>query len=444
MARQMTLALTGDSLITRRMPEFDDPAFAGMIDLIRECDVADTNIETTLSRFRGSPVVESGGMALSTDPRCAHDLRRMGFNCAAFANNHTPNYGEEGVLHTLEALRDAEIVTAGAGATRGEARLPAYLDTPNGRLGFVGCASTFAPGQRAGDQTPYLPGRAGLNPLRYKTTILVDEPAMQQIKRMAQETGLEQQWQFGEWLGFGEPLKEGEFSFLRQTYALGDGEVRVKTEPNERDLAEILCWTQEAKRQAGFAMVSIHAHEQGRERWLPAEFLPTFAHACIDAGADVFVGHGPHLLRGLEIYKGKPIFYSVGNFIFQYETMERVGADDLDNLRVEPHWTPGQVMANFHQNLERGFPADERYWETVLPICTFEGDELREIALHPLTLGFKQPVWERGTPRLASGEQAERTLQRFAELSEPYGTRIEISGARALVRAPDAVLALAN
>jgi hypothetical protein len=172
--------------------------------------------------------------------------------------------------------------------------------------------------------------------------------------------------------------------------------------------------------------------------------LPEFAHACIDAGADLFVGHGPHLLRGLEIYEGKPIFYSVGNFIFQYETMERVGADDFDNLRVEPHWTPGQVMANLHHNLDRGFPADERYWETVLPICTFEGDALRGIALHPLTLGFGEPVWQRGTPRLAFGERGEKTLARFAELSEPYGTCIDITGSVAQVRVPNASLAPAH
>lgn len=434
MGNQLTLTLTGDALLTRRMPEYQDPAFAGMVELIRGCDVAYTNIETTLSRFRGSPVVESGGMALSADPRCAHDLRRMGFNLAAFANNHTLNYGEAGVLHTLDALRDADIVCAGAGANRGEARLPAYLETRNGRVGLVGCASTFAPGQRAGDQTPYLPGRAGLNPLRFNTTILVDRAAMRQIKRIAESTGLERMRRHREWMGFGKPAKKGEFSYLNQTYALTSGEMHVKTEPHERDLAELICWTQEAKRQAGFAMVSIHAHEPGRELWQPADFLPIFAHAVIDAGADLFVGHGPHLLRGLEIYKGKPIFYSVGNFIFQHETLERIGADDFDNLNVDPAWTPGQIMGNLHQNLERSFPADDRYWETVLPICTFEGDHLREITLHPLTLGFKMPVWERGTPRLASGEQAEKTLRRFATLSESYGTCIEIAGSVAHVR----------
>jgi len=428
MAKRMRLTATGDALITRRMPLYDDPAFMGMVALIRACDVAFTNTEVTLSRFRGWPVVESGGMALSVDPRCAHDLRQLGFNCTAFANNHTLNYGEEGVLRTLDALRDADIVCAGAGANLGEARLPAYLETINGRLGLVGCASSFAKGQRAGDQTALLPGRAGLNPLRFKATIMVDADAMAAIKRIAEATGLEQQRQFGEWMNFYPPTtKEGEYSFLNQTYAVTDGAMGVATEPNEQDLAEIARWTAEAKRQAGFAMVSIHAHEQGGERWLPADFLPTFAHAMIDAGADIVVGHGPHLLRGLEFYRGKPIFYSLGNFIFEHETLERMAADDYDTLKRDPTWTPGQVLHDLHRNLEQSFPADDRYWESVLPICEFEGDQVRAITLYPLTLGFQRPVWERGIPRLASGEQADATLRRFADLSAPFGTEIAIA-----------------
>jgi len=440
MTKRLRLTATGDALITRHMPLYDDPAFMGMVELIRGCDVAFTNTEVTLSRFRGWPVVESGGMALSVDPRRAHDLRQIGFNCTAFANNHTLNYGEEGVLRTLDALREADLVCAGAGASLGEARLPAYLDTVNGRVGLIGCASSFAKGQRAGEQTAILPGRPGLNPLRFKSTIMVDARAMDEIKRIAAETGLEEARRFGEWMNFYPPVAKeeaGEYSFLNQAYAVTDGAMRVLTAPHEGDLHEIARWTEEAKRQAGFAMVSIHAHEQGRERWLPADFLPIFAHAVIDAGADIVIGHGPHLLRGLEFYRGKPIFYSLGNFIFQYETPERFAADDYDTMKRDPAWTPGQVTADIHQNFARSFPADDRYWETVLPICTFEGGRVREITLYPLTLGFKQPVWERGIPRLASGAQAEMTLRRFAGLSEPFGTRIESDDGIGRVRIPE-------
>lgn len=93
-------------------------------------------------------------------------------------------------------------------------------------------------------------------------------------------------------------------------------------------------------------------------------------------------------------------------------------------------------MHDLHRDLEQSFPADDRYWETVLPICEFEGEQVRAIALYPLTLGFRRPIWERGIPRLASGEQADATLRRFADLSAPFGTEIAIADGVGHVRIP--------
>ena len=81
---------------------------------------------------------------------------------------------------------------------------------------------------------------------------------------------------------------------------------------------------------ADYTIVTIHAHEGGRDRLLPADFLVTFARAMVDAGADMFVGHGPHVLRGIEIYKGKPILYSLGDFIFQNETLMRLPSENYE------------------------------------------------------------------------------------------------------------------
>src|SRR5699024_6698400 len=104
-----------------------------------------------------------------------------------------------------------------------------------------------------------------------------------------------------------------------------------ETTPDERDLKRILKSISEAKRQADYVVVSIHAHEmEGEDKAEPAEFLKTFARACIDGGADSIVGHGPHILRGIEIYQGRPIFYSLGNFIFQNETVTHLPADFYD------------------------------------------------------------------------------------------------------------------
>jgi poly-gamma-glutamate synthesis protein (capsule biosynthesis protein) len=92
------------------------------------------------------------------------------------------------------------------------------------------------------------------------------------------------------------------------------------TTPDANDLAAITASIKDAKEMADYVVVSIHSHEGApgaNSLQEPAQFVREFAHAAIDAGADVFVGHGNHALRGIEIYKGKTIFYSLGNFIFE-------------------------------------------------------------------------------------------------------------------------------
>jgi poly-gamma-glutamate synthesis protein (capsule biosynthesis protein) len=426
MTRRVVVTATGDALITRRLPDYSDEPFRRMVELIRSADVAFTNMEMVLSRFRGTPVVESGGMNLSADPAVASDLQRIGFNLTAFANNHTLNYGEDGCLATLRALEELGFTCAGAGRHLGEARAPAYLETAAGRIGLVACASTFALGQRAGLQTGDVQGRPGLNPQRFDTLYVVDEEHMAAIQRIADRTGAEAIRQRRVWMGFGQPPKRaGEFIFADRSFVVGD-RFAIRTEAHREDLDGNTRAVRQTAAVSDLTLVSIHAHEQGTERWIPADFLVEFAHACIDAGADLLIGHGPHLLRGLEIYKEKPIFYSLGNFIFQHEYTQRLPADDFETLRADPTATAPDVFRHLSKNDTQSFPADRMYWETVLPLCTFHDRALAEIRLVPLTLGFGTPWPQRGTPRLAPPALGEEILTWMTTLSEPFGTRIEI------------------
>ena len=115
-----------------------------------------------------------------------------------------------------------------------------------------------------------------------------------------------------------------------------------------------------------YLLVSFHAHEYGDDEEAPAEFLPAFAYRMIDEGASVVVGHGPHLLRGMEIYKGCPIFYSLGNFVGQNELVSRLPADSYERFRVDPQLTPGMVFKTRTDNDRKSFPADRRFWETAV------------------------------------------------------------------------------
>jgi poly-gamma-glutamate synthesis protein (capsule biosynthesis protein) len=438
MAERITVTVTGDSLISRRLPDYPDEAFAGMTRHLRSVDVAFTNMEMVLSGYEGAPVVESGGMNLSADPAVARDLQRLGFNLTAFANNHTLNYGEYGCLATLEALAEMDFVCAGAGRHLGEARMPAYLDTRAGRVGLVACASTFAPGQRAGEQRPDVPGRPGLNPQRFDTLYVVDQAHMDAVRRIAEGTGAEQQRQHRLWMGFGQPPKrEGEFQFADRSFIVGS-EFGIRTEAHKEDLEGNLRSVRAARAQSDLVLVSLHAHEQARERWEPADFIIEFGRACVDAGADVVIGHGPHLLRGLELYRGKPIFYSLGNFIFQYEYTQRIAADDYAALHVDPTRTADELFRQISKDDAQSFPADRLYWETVLPLCRFDGRRLAEITLHPLSLGFGAGWPERGTPRLANPALGGEILTWMRDLSAPFGTTIDVESGVGRVRIPQA------
>ncbi len=426
MSRTFTVTATGDALVTIRMPDYTDEAFTRMVNLIQSCDVAFTNLEVVLSNYQGAPVVENGGGNISAHPDVARDLMRMGFNLTAFANNHTLNYGEYGCTSTLDALAEMRFACAGAGRHLDEARAPAYLDAPGGRIGLVGCASTFAPGQRAGLRSGNVSGRPELNPQRFDTLYVVDEDHLQAIQTIAERTGVEQQRQFINWLGWpDEPKREGEVLFAARSFIAGD-EWGIRTEAHQGDLDANMRSLREARDRSDLTLMSIHAHEQSTERWLPADFIIDFAHTSIDNGADMVIGHGPHVLRGIEIYNGKPIFYSLGNFIYQFELLQRLAPDDYDRMGIDRSKTVSELFDEAFDGGRRSFPADHLYWETVLPICSYEDRELVAIELHPLTLGYGAGLPERGIPRMANPELADQILDWMAELSEPFGVDIGI------------------
>lgn len=426
MPREITFTATGDSLISRRMPEYQDAEYQQMLKLIRSADVAFTNTEMVMSSFQGSPVVDSGGGNLSTHPRMAGEIRRMGFNLTAFANNHTLNYGEHGCMETLRILREFDFEVAGAGKHLAEARRPAYLETIAGRVGLMGCASTFGAGQYAGEQRPDTPGRPGVNPQRYDRLFVVDHEHYEAIKRVAERTGAEawRQWRVD--MGFGQPPKrDGELVLADRSFIVGD-DFDIRTEAHAGDLTGNTKSISDAAAVSHLAVASIHAHEPKNEMWEPADFIIEFAHACIDAGADIVIGHGPHMLRGLEIYKGKPIFYSLGNFIFQHETIQHMPADDYTSLNVDPSASAVDLFRQVSANETRSFAAKDAYWETVLPMCRFVDGEIAEIKLHPLSLGPGQPIPDRGNPRMAKPDHGQKILEWMSELSKPFGTDIVI------------------
>jgi poly-gamma-glutamate synthesis protein (capsule biosynthesis protein) len=428
----LTLALSGDSLITRRIAVYEDDPTKRLLDVLRSADVAFTNLETVPNNFQGYPVEESGGSHLGAHEWVLDELVSAGFNLFATPNNHSLNYEIPGLLALIDILDRRGLAYAGIGRNLAEARMPVYLDTASGSVALVACASTFAKGQQASEQRPDFAGRPGLNPLRYKTTYYVTQQQLDTLREIATGLGLEQRRLDGIQLGFRFPPDDPDvLPFLENNFKVGSP--RIETEPNLKDLDAIALWVREASMRSDLVVASLHAHEQGSTKEDPADFILTYARRMIDDGADVVVGHGPHLLRGMEIYKGKPIFYSLGNFVGQNELTFKLPSDSYETFRIDPATPPGELYRQRSQNDTKGFPTDRRYWQSIVPRCTWRAGVLTSIELFPVSLALGEANHRRGRPRLAVGDEAVEILTRFGKLSETFGTSIQLDGESAYV-----------
>ena len=430
----LRIALSGDSILERRLLSRSDPQLLRLFELIRGADIGFTNLEVLPNDFRGDPAQESGGSHFGAPSWVIDELSEAGFQLFATATNHSLDYGVAGLRETMKQLDRRGATYAGIGRNLEESRRPAYHTHPAGTVALISCCSTFAKGQQASEQRPDMTGRPGLSGLRVDTVYEVTGAQLATVRELGEQLGLEKQRQQRMQLGFGFPPDDA------AVVPLGDMMFRAAEKPAIRmtakaaDVEGIARWVREARAGADLVLVSLHAHEQRESKEEPAEFIQPFAHRMIEEGADLVVGHGPHLLRGIEIHRGKPIFYSLGNFIGQNELVARLPSDSYDRFRAKAELTPLMVYRQRTANDSRGFPSDARYWETVVPICSFEGRELRAIELHAVTLGLGEATHRRGRPRLADAADGARILERLAGLSRPFGTMLAIEGARATIK----------
>ncbi len=417
----ISIVATGDSLATMRLSVYDEEPYLSMLRILRSADVSFTNLEMLLGNFESAPAAESGGTYVMAEPFMAEELKWMGFNLYARANNHSVDFGEGGLISTTRILDRLGLVHAGVGRNLAEARSPAYLDTKNGRVALISMSSTFPAFGRAGETRRDMIGRPGLNPLRYEARLIVPRKMMSQLEKIFKETGA--------------PIRKekgGVISLMNLKFA-GGRRPEILTFPNEADVKGIVASIKDAKRQSDYVLVSLHAHEaDGAKREIPAKFIRAFCKKCLDAGAHAIIGHGPHLLRGIEIYKRKPILYSLGNFIFMNETVRFLPSDIYERQGLTWDSTPADLYdarGRGGKKDERGFrwfTYDRVYWESAIARFTLESGALRELQLHPVTLGFEKRRSQRGRPTLADGKAAKVILERIRKLSLQYGTRLDI------------------
>ena len=423
MATRLSFAAAGDSFITRRLPSVEDASFRRLAEFLQRADVRFTNLEVTVHNREGVPSALSGGTWAAAHPEVLRDLKAYGFNLVAWANNHTLDYLYEGLHATKRHLDQFGFVHAGVGQNLAEASEVKYLETVNGRVALIAATSTFHEFWAAGEQRPDMIGRPGVNPLRYRVEHRISEERMRQLQEIADIVEINAEDKLLQKEGFVVDPDSDAFRFGKYTFKIGPVEGR-KTFPHQSDMTRILSRIREAKRQADIVLVSIHAHEmKGEAKDQPADFLVEFSRKCIDEGAHGVIGHGPHIVRGVEIYKGRPIFYSLGNFIFQNDSVSHLPADFYEKYGMGHDDNVADALDKRSHNNTKGLGAAPKVWSSVIPYWVMEDGNLKELHLYPIDLGFGQPRYRRGWPELSEKTEVLKNLQ---ALSLPFGTEIII------------------
>ena len=441
--RDISIAVGGDAMITRRMQSFTEPKFLELIEILRAADVSVVNLEMLFHDYESS-WQWSGATYTRSDPRNLEELKWMGINAVTTANNHSFDFSEGGFLTTLEHCKEVDLPQAGGGRDIDEARAPAYVDSPMGRLAIMSATSTFSEQSRAGGGRPDFPGRPGVNALRHDLTHHVERDVFESLLKANQELGYTDIEEATRAFGFRGNSDAADHSteveFMEKKFILSE-EFAVKTSPNQDDLAGMANWIRGAQKLSDWSIYATHCHESGSTgefhgstRVSPPDFLVDFARWTIDQGCAMFVGHGPHFLRGIEIYKGKPIFYSLGNFIFQNESVLRLPSEAYRRFGLGHEQTPGDYLDTRSGGGTRAFAGDPIFWQSVVAVCNYAGGELKEIVLHPIDMGHGRPIAQRGRPVIAEGDIAQRTLSWLRDVSKPYGTEITIEGEVGMIR----------
>jgi poly-gamma-glutamate capsule biosynthesis protein CapA/YwtB (metallophosphatase superfamily) len=375
----ITIVLTGQSMIRSDL-RATKPAAVSVIKGMLSGDVIFTNLEGAIA-LPGETIQEGRGFL--TPPEALDALNAMGFNLLALSGNHAFDLKETGIRNTLREVGRRNLVHAGTGNTIAEAGAPGYFKTPKGNIALIGIASgLIAAGGRA----------------------TADHPGVNQLRVNAGD---------------------------RENEATEDLPGAPANTPNADDSRRILQSIRDARQRADVVIVYQHNHVFGNlsfstiftegmpERLAPNPWLTKWTHDEIDAGADIIVMHGAPLLHGVEIYKGRPIFYDLGNFIYN---------------------VPATLT----------YIDEPMAWESVVASVQFDTrakPSLKSIALRPVimnTIGDGQPdvhnaytsnefLHTRGLPAPATGARAGYILKRVADASKPFGTIIDVKGETATI-----------
>jgi poly-gamma-glutamate capsule biosynthesis protein CapA/YwtB (metallophosphatase superfamily) len=410
----ITIALTGDTLLHHPTDGVaaNDEGVERVRSLIAGATLAFTNLEMNLLDSERQ-LAAAGQPARWPFGAASHGraLRNDGFDLVSLANNHGTDFGIEGLESTRRLLDAAGLRYAGSGGDLPEARRPVLTGGPR-RVALLSVTTSSSADSRATAPAPGLQGRPGVSPLRYYASISVDAPTFQTLRDAVAP------------LNAGPPPGERSLTFFGTVITRGDA-TRIEFDVNEQDEQEIIEHVRAARAAAEVVIVSIHSHEPSNGAAEPPEFLQGFARKAVDAGAHLVVGHGPHRIRGVEVYRGSAILYSLGNFL--YEAPPDFGAADAFDAGLDLYGVTLGALSPRPRG-SSAFPPDDSWGRGAVAVAEFEEGRLMSLRLHPIVLDWNttaRPGWARE----ASGETGRSILEELAAASAGRKTELRIDTA---------------
>lgn len=415
-----TIIATGDAFITKNVTDYD--GFKEISDVIKAHDIRFNNLEITVHDKAGYPSAFSGGTWAMTSEDVLDGLLKYGFNVVNTANNHSLDYSHGGLIATCENLEKRGIPYVGTGRNMRDASKPVYVKAGDATVALIGLCSTFHDSDRAGNDSDEIQGRPGLNTLRFEEIYHVTPEEFEALQKIAKGTDINSFEDFRIKNGYSKPLADGILNFGGNRFVRDEKTFR-ETRCNKTDLERIVNSVKEAKENADIVLVSIHSHEiVDADPVIPSQFYKECCHACIDAGADAILGHGPHEMRGVEIYNQKPIFYSVGNFVFQTTTVSLQPADAYENGGFPKGTTVKEYMDARSAGGTKGYIVQPSIWIACMPSITIEDGKVTDITVYPINIGLDPKTKEVSFPTLDDGDEI---IDYLAKLSAPFGTKFD-------------------
>lgn len=431
-----TVCVAGDSILMKPMPEgYKDGEYLRAF--IARGDARINNLEMIISDYDCHASTFCGGIWLTAEEARLDEIISYGFNCFGFANNHTMDYSYGGLESTLTALKLREVPVCGAGLSLSAASAPAVIESEHGTVAVFSITTTCDDAARAGNPKGRIPARPGLNMLRHTETFLLNEEHLNEIRKIAEITKINGRIDNSKRGGY-TVSKPGIFSLGNIDFKLSDREGKSSA-PHPADMLRMENAVKKACAQYDYVIMCVHSHEiKGLLDEEPDYFLETFARACIDWGVAAVIGSGTHQIKALELYRGKPIFYSIANFIFQSEGPSELPADYFERYGISTDKTAQEAILIRSDGGRRGLETEFKNYMGLLPLLTFEDGELAAIEILPLELNFAASDRDlKGLPRVADEKTAARIFATLSGLSRPLGTDMTLSDGRIFVRVGD-------